>query len=337
MSVRGLAYGVAFGVAIGLFGLSAPASFAKELKLGHFLPSRYHGQTMLMQPWAEEVAKRSNGALTIRIFPARQLGGTPAGQYNQVLNGVSDISLVVPGYTPTVFRATGIVELPFLTKNAQHATRILGALFDEYLASEYKDVKAITFWTTDKFVIHSSTPVRRLEDLAGLKIRSPSATSSAVVTGLGAVPVKMPITKVYTSMKNGAINGFLTGFASVFSFNLMEVTSNYTTAMGGGNLPLFLLMNRKSWDALPAGHKKIIDETSGLKLGLRGAKAYDGQRERALDIVRKRSGVEVIALSQAEQAKFRKAAAPVIEDWIAAREKQGIRARAMYKAAEAVE
>lgn len=327
----------ALGLAVGLFGALIPATHAKELKLGHFLPPRHTNHTKVMQPWAKAVAKASGGDLTIRIFPARQLGGTPAGQYNQALRGIADISFMVPGYTPTVFPATGIVELPFLTKNAQHATRILNAVFDDHLAQEYSKVKVITFWTVDNFVIQSRKPIRTLEDLKGLKIRSPSSTVSAIAKGWGAVPVNMPITKVYTSLERGVINGFFAGPSAMFSFKLGEVVTYYTTGVGGSNLPLFIVMNRKSWNGLSAAHKKIIEETSGPQLGMIGAKAYDARYARAIATARKKAGVEIISLSDSERARFRKGAAATIENWIAAREKQGIKARAMYQAAKAVQ
>lgn len=334
--VRASAKWVAPLLAIAMFGVLPPASFAKELKLGHFLPPRHTNHTKVMQPWAEEVAKRSGGDLTVRIYPARQLGGTPAGQYNQALRGIADISFVVPGYTPTVFPGTGIVELPFLTRDAQHATRILWAVFPKYLSKEYGEVKVITFWTVDNFVIQSRKPIRTLEDLKGLKIRSPSSTVSAIAKIWGAVPVNMPITKVYTSLERGVINGFFAGPSAMFSFKLGEVVKFYTTGVGGSNLPLFIVMNKKSWNALSAAHKKIIEETSGQSLGLVGAAAYDARYKRAIETAKKKQGVEVIALTEAERAKFRAAAAPMIENWIAAREKQGIEARAMYELAKTV-
>lgn len=335
-TIQRLAAHAALAGALGFFGHSIPASFAKELKLGHFLPPRHTNHTEVMEPWAKEIAERSNGELTIRIFPSLQLGGTPAGQYNQVKSGISDISFVTLGYTPTVFPASGIVELPFLTKSAQHATRILHALFDDYLAPEFKDVKVITLWTVDNFVMQSRTPIRKLDDFKGLKIRTPSSTQSDVVKALGAVPVNMPITKVYTSLERGVIDAFYAGPSAVFSFKLIEVVEYYTTGLGGSNLPLSLLMNRKSWDALSADHKKIIEDTSGLQLGMRGAKAYDERYKKGLETAAKRDGVEVIALPESEVAKVREASVPMIESWITAREEEGIKARAMYEAAQAI-
>ena len=76
-TVRASARWVALILAIGMFAVLSPATFAKELKLGHFLPPRHTNHTKVMQPWASEVAKRSGGDLKIQIYPARQLGDTP--------------------------------------------------------------------------------------------------------------------------------------------------------------------------------------------------------------------------------------------------------------------
>jgi TRAP-type C4-dicarboxylate transport system substrate-binding protein len=319
-----------------LLAITAGPVSAVELKLGHFLPTRHHNHAVVMQPWADEVGKRSNGSLTVKVYPSSQLGGTPTGMYNQVLSGVTDISFIVPGYTPTVFPATGIVELPYLAKNAQHATRILNSLFDKYLAKEYKDVKVLTFWTVDSYIVQSAKPITTLEELKGKKVRSPSAVQSDVAKALGAVPVNMPITNVYTSLERGVIDGFIAGPSALFSFKLDEVVKSMTTGFSAGNLVLLMVMNKKAYEALSPEHKKIIGETTGPALGLRGAKAYDEQGDKALELARKRPGSQVVEFSQAEQAKIHKAAEPMIDEWIAAREKEGYKAREMYNAAKAI-
>lgn len=316
------------------FGL--PASYAAELKLGHFLPPRHTNHTVVMQPFADEVAKKTGGSLTVRIFPSLQLGGKPAGQYNQVKSGISDISFVTMGYTPTVFPGSGIIELPYLTKDAKHATRILHGLYKDHLAREFKDVKVLTMWTVDNFVVQSRAPIRKLADMKGMKIRTPSSTQSAFIRALGGVPVNMPITKVYTSLERGVIDAFYAGSSAVFSFKLIEVVNHYTSGLGNGNLGVSLLMNKGSWNKLPAAHKKAIDDASGIQLGMKGATAYDKKYAAGLAVAAKRKGVTVAELPASEQAAARKIFQPVIEKWIADREKQGIKGRAMYEAARAI-
>ena len=73
-------------------GLS-PALAAEELKLHSFVPPTHVIWTDVLAPWAQRWRKRSNNELTVRLFPAMQLGGRPPDLYRQVVQGITDIDL----------------------------------------------------------------------------------------------------------------------------------------------------------------------------------------------------------------------------------------------------
>jgi TRAP-type C4-dicarboxylate transport system substrate-binding protein len=68
--------------------------------------------TDVIAPWTREVAKQSNNQLTVRMFPAMQLGGRPPELYRQVVQGISDITFTLPGYTSSDFPMMALTELP---------------------------------------------------------------------------------------------------------------------------------------------------------------------------------------------------------------------------------
>ena len=76
---------------------TAPAVLAQgaavELKLHSFVPPTHVIWTDVLTPWAADVAKRSNNQLTIKFFPAMQLGGKPPELYRQAVQGIADIDL----------------------------------------------------------------------------------------------------------------------------------------------------------------------------------------------------------------------------------------------------
>ena len=334
-----LFYFVVIGIAFGLaaFGVSGSPASAKNLKLAHFLPPIHTNHTAVMAPWAEEVGKRSNGSLTIKVYPARQLGGTPPGQFKMVVSGTADIAFVTPNYTPGIFPRTSVVELPVPPENAQHGTRILYALFDKYLSEEYKAVKMIAMWAVDEFVlVTKDRPIRRLEDMKGLKLRTPSRTQNKIIEALGGVPVNMPITQVFTSMDTGVLAGLAGGASIVFSFKIIDVGKYYTFGPSLSTIPLVLVMNKKVWNGLSPEHKKVIEETSQMGLGMKGAIAYDKKFKAAKNTIKNKPGREIIMLSEAERKRFRDASRPVIESWIADMEKKGIPGREIWKARLAV-
>jgi len=88
-------------------GLPAPAVLAQgaaiELKLHSFAPPTHVIWTDVITPWTQEVAKRSNNQLTVKLYPAMQLGGKPPELYRQAVQGIADIIFSLPGYTSADF------------------------------------------------------------------------------------------------------------------------------------------------------------------------------------------------------------------------------------------
>ena len=91
-------------LAIGL----APAAQAAELRFATGFPASHLLQKNVWEPWAAEVAKRSNGSLTIRMFPGGALGPAPA-TFQRVKAGVADIGYSLQGFTSDQFPRTLLV------------------------------------------------------------------------------------------------------------------------------------------------------------------------------------------------------------------------------------
>ena len=64
----------------GLLVAAAGSVHAGELKLAHFTSPRHPMDRLVMRPWGAEVGKRSNGSLTVRIYPGGELGKGPQAQ-----------------------------------------------------------------------------------------------------------------------------------------------------------------------------------------------------------------------------------------------------------------
>ena len=86
-------------------------------------------------------------------------------------------------------------------------------------------------------------------------------------------------------------------------------------------------MNRGRYDKLPADLKKVIDDTTGLKLSLKGAQTYDKKNDEALAAAKKAR--EMIALSAQERKRWVAAFKPMIQRQVAAGEKAGLPARGL--------
>ena len=116
---------------------------AEELSVATFMPPQHHINKNLFGWFGEEIVKRSNGSLTMKLFPAGQLGAGPVQQWKRVVEGVADITFGVQAYTPTLFPRSMLIIPPGKSTTAKESTERLWRVYDRYLAQEYKAVKAM--------------------------------------------------------------------------------------------------------------------------------------------------------------------------------------------------
>ena len=290
----------------------AGTAFAEELKAAHFMPPMHPMDRGVMTPLSEELAEATGGELTIRIYPAGELGKGPVQQYKRVVTGVTDIAFGIPAYTPTQFDKTVMIHMPGLFKSGEEATN---ALWDNIAAieDEYAETKLLGLWANNPSVlITSAKPVRRLADIEGLKIRTPNPVMAEVVKAWGGIPVSMPTPDIYNAMNTGVIDGVMIGPSGIRSYKLNEIGTHATINIPSAVDSFYLLMNKQSWDALSDEHKAKLDELTGRSLSLRGAKAFYDAGQAGIQLARD-SNVEIIEIDAAADAEFRAAMADALD------------------------
>ncbi len=318
--------------------LAAPAG-AQEvtLRLHQFLPEQSFVPAHILTPWADAIEAGSNGRIKIERYPAMQLGGKPADLVDQLVDGVVDIIWTLPGYTPGRFPRTEVFELPFLVADAEAASAAYWDLAQtEMKDTDFKDLHLLGAWVHGRGVIHSSRPVLKVEDLAGLKLRAPSRTTTMLLEQLGAIPVGMPVPAVPEALSKGVIDGALLPWEVSASLKVGELVHNHTEFPGKGiYVATFILaMNKDSYDRLPDDLKAVIDAASGAAFS-----AEAGRLQQAEDIPARKAaedlGNAIVTLSPDEAARWEAAAAPVTQSWIAEVAAAGIDGQALLDSARA--
>ena len=89
---------VRFSLALAL-GAASFATAAQELRLSTFVPPVHVIYRQILTPWAEYVAKATNGEVKVTLYPSMQLGGKPPELFRQTVDGVVDLTFTLPGYT----------------------------------------------------------------------------------------------------------------------------------------------------------------------------------------------------------------------------------------------
>lgn len=208
----------------------------------------------------EILAKETNGRLSIKVFPAAQLG-EEKDTIEQTQLGVLDINRVSLVPLNNIIPLTQIPSLPFLFKDTAHAQRVLdGPIGDEILASfADKNLIGLAFYDSGaRSFYNMKKPITTPEDMKGMKIRvQQSDLMVGMVKALGANATPMPFGEVYSGLQTGAIDGAENNWPSYYSTRHFEVAKYYSLTQHL-IVPEALMMSKKSWDKLSKEDQALV-------------------------------------------------------------------------------
>ena len=325
------------GLALALSPVMAATAPAEELSVATFMPPQHHINKNLFGWFGKEIAKRSGGSLTMKLYPAGQLGAGPVQQYKRVVEGVADITFGVSAYTAAIFPRTMLIIPPGKSTTAKESTDRLWRVFDKYMAGEYKNVKVLGVFTVAGSLIASTRNVSTMAGMKGAKLVPYAAMTTPIIKAMGAVPVQMPVTQMYTGLSTGTIDATYASFNNITPpWNFWDV-SKYVV----GNIPVqfaatFVAMNKDRYRRLSSAHRKIIDDLAGKTMSDQGAATFDNADMRSEAMMKKSpkmSKVQWVQASAAERGKMDAAVKKGLDALFADYEKRGIKnAREIYNA-----
>lgn len=304
------------------FGLGAGVSSAKpiELTYANFFPST-HVQSQLPESWCKEVEKRTQGRVKITYYPGGTLLKGPK-IFTGVLDGIADMGTSVMAYTPGIFKEMEAIDLPMGYPSAVVATRIINDFYTHFKPQSLNKVKVMYFHAHGPGILHSKRPVRKLEDLRGMKIRS-TGFSAKVAEALGGVAVAMGQGAAYEALQKGVADATIAPMEVLKGWKQAEVIKSTTECYSiGYTSGFFVVMNLDKWNSLPKDVQQVIEEVNKEWVGKYGEawdKSDQAGREYTLSL-----GNEIIPLSPEESARWAKAVAPVVNEYVKNAAKEGL-------------
>ena len=291
--------------------LSARYAFGAEpLKISHQFPggSEKEGdfRHRLCVKFAQELDKRSNGALQANVYPGSSLMKVNA-QFSAVRKGALDMTLIPLVYAGGEVPEVNITSMPGLVTSYEQG----------YAWKKAEVGKALTDLLADKGVIivtwiwqaggaaSRNVPIIVPEDVKGLKFRGGSREMDLVAKAAGASTLSLPSSETYAAMQTGAVDVVTTSATSLISFRLQEVSKHLTINKAGKSYWFLLeplLISKAIFDKLPKDHQALIMTVGGEleKFALDGARADDAQ---VADLYTK-AGAKVHDLTDAALAKW---------------------------------
>jgi len=273
----------------------------------------------LMNAWAVMVYEKSKGRLEISVNHGGALAG-PVESLDKVRGGSVDLAWGLQLFYPGQFPLSDALSIPFLPyKSSAHASKVMMDLWEntDFLNKEYEDVKVLLIRATSESPL--STASKKLgsaADMKGMTFRSTGTFSNAWLTKLGANGAGCPIGELAQNLSQGTFDGTTSDWHAINFFGLYEVVG-YVADEGVMYYSYYFLMNKDSYNRLPADLQAVIDECSGQAALEHHLDTHDTIKAVAIDKV-KSAGGEIYKLPDAENKKLRDAAKEVVDDWLAA-------------------
>src|SRR4029453_17316305 len=320
LSVRRVAIAVMLAV-----GVAAPPALAQTtLTMSSWVSPQHHLTAPVVQGWAAEVEKATNGRVKFTMLPKHP--SAPPGTFDAVREGLVDLSYVTASYTPARPILPLMPELPGAGEtslvNSVAYSRIHWKYFHK--VGEYKGVKLLGVFTHGPGQIFTKKPVNGIGDVQGLKIRTGGGVAEAVAKALGASAFVKPAPESYELLKSGVADGVFFPMESIVSFKLETVLEQATLFPGGMYSSAFgFFMNEDKWNKLPRADQEAIEKISGEHIARLAGKSWDEADARGLEALKK-SGVKIVNASPELAAEVKKRSAPIVDDWIKQASAKGV-------------
>ncbi len=333
----------AAGAMVAAMALSATPTLSQQvtLKLHTFIPPPANPYKTFLQPWADKIAKDSGGKLKIQIYPSMQLGGRPPQLLDQVRDGIVDIAWTLPGYTAGRFPKLEVFELPFVHKDPVSSTLALQDFQEKHLQQEFKDYKVLLLHVHGgSMFMTKKKAIRKLSDLKGLKIRTATRAGGWYLKSLGAVPIGAPLPQIPQMIAKGVIEGAMLPFEIAPAIKMQELATHFTQLSGDQprmNTSTFsFLMNKNSYNKLPADLKKVIDNNSGRNIAKWAGQNWANIEIPAEKVMRSKKKNRFHMMSASEVTKMKAAAKPAIDRWLKQMKGKGVDGAALLADARAM-
>ena len=203
------------------------AQKTRTLRVGEIFP-KSHPYYKGLAKFAEEVEKRTAGAVKIEVFSDAQLGGEVATVQGMRTGTVDGCTAAVGTFAQTTNqRKFFLLDMPYLFGSyADYDRWAESDLADEMRngVPERTGIRILAFGGAGfDQILNSKRPIMKPDDLKGLKMRvweSRSAQLSFEITGMTATP--MPYGEVFTSLQQGVIDGLVNAMTTFYQTKMYE-------------------------------------------------------------------------------------------------------------------
>ena len=291
-----------------------PASSVEaiKLRLSNALAPGTFQNAQLLPAFAKEVKERTNGTVTVELYPGGQLYGheetAEALQRGGVEMGLLSINHWV-GFDPTFCWN----DYPFLVYDLDYFMQREDKILPITEKSLQKiNVKLLSFVPYSSTCIASKGLVQKPGDVKGLRIRGVSDPFFDAIKAWGGVPAAVSASEMYDAIAKGALDGVMTGWESVEKRKLVEVSQDVAGPTSASIWGIFI--NLRTWNKLPQDVKAVMD-TAAKNTYKKGFQEQTKIDEGSIKFLKER-GISVKVFTPEENTAWKKATKPAYDMYL---------------------
>jgi TRAP-type C4-dicarboxylate transport system substrate-binding protein len=262
--------------------------------------------------YAAAVEKDSNGRIKVEIYPSSQLGSTER-QVEGVQFGEIQCLVVPPEFLTGIDERFEVMAAPGLVKSMADGQRLAADPEVRTLMlglGADKGLHGVTLFLVAPSSVVSRTPIRRLTDFKGKKIRVfASQFQTVAVERLGATPKPMTLGEVLPALQDNAIDAAVSSI-TVFTAMRYWDAAKYVTETGQPAIFGLAELSRKWFDSLPPDLQQILEKDATAQAADIDAVDFNAKARRLWT----EHGGELISLPPDDQSVMINALASVGED-----------------------
>lgn len=275
----------------------APAE-AKVMKIaGTMSQAETDGEYNGTKEFARLVEEYTNGSIKVEIYPSSQLGGQT--EFSEgVMMGSIEACVLGPSYFGVIDPFMYFLEMPFLFEDLDHARALFEGDSDakKEIDSHMEALGLIqvgTLYRSPRIWCNNVRPMKTIADSNGVKMRTPeSPISTLTVTAMGANPVTVAWSEVYTGLQSGLTDGVENAITEIYNNNMHEVVK-YCTETNHMLNSQGIIVSKAWFDTLTADEQDAIlkagqaaTEWRANQLNGEVENAWKGFEEKGIEIIR---------------------------------------------------
>jgi tripartite ATP-independent transporter DctP family solute receptor len=267
----------------------------------------------ICQRFAENVKKRTDGAIDIHVYGAGQLG-SQTNALTSLQTGIIDFVAHTTGYIDTIIPQASVLDLPFVFRDTAMAEKVLDGEIGRTLFNHFPErgIYGLCWghWGWRPVSTAAATPMTHPEAMKGLKIRvQPGAIYAETYRIVGAVPVAIDLSEAYLAMSQGAVGAVELPMISMVANKYQEVVKIVTETNFVYNAGA-LMVGQKRMDGLPPEQQKAIrDAAADMAIDWRKSVA---EATTSAQGVLKAAGVQIVP---ADVEAYAKATRPIYDQF----------------------